>query len=436
MNNMNDNRSYSGLVEKYIGTAYDTVKLVADAIMNGWLSANNMQSLESATLLLDESMISLDLTKPYFTNGLRVKHDSGGAYYSYDPNAARRHADGVMAIDPSVSWHNQGQGVGHGLWLAQTSISMTPGPAGDTGPDGVQGVQGVPGIQGNPGEKGDPGVSTPGTPGVDGHDGQPGATGGIGPDGPEGPTGPQGGQGNPGADGTGVTVKGVAPIADILTKTPVTGNMWITENDGQDTHGITVHAGDGLVGDVIANAWTGVGPIRGPAGIQGELGPVGPHGPEGPQGNPGQKGERGLGIRILGAVASAAHLPTTDNHIGDTHIAIDTGDLWVYDTDLTRLHQHFPGASSVLGAPPDWYDVGHVQGPQGSDGIQGIQGVQGVQGPLGPRGLRGLQGLKGNKGDTGDNGVNGSDGAHLAHGSTLPSPAGYEDGDVFFIVTP
>lgn len=83
-----------------------------------------------------------------------------------------------------------------------STISLTPGPKGDTGEQGPQGERG---LQGEPGEKGDQGIQgekgDPGEKGDTGLQGPKGATGEQGPAGPKGDTGAQGEQGPKGDTG-------------------------------------------------------------------------------------------------------------------------------------------------------------------------------------------------------------------------------------------
>lgn len=109
-----------------------------------------------------------------------------------------------------------------------------------------------------------------------------------------------------------------------------------------------------------------VGPT-GPTGAQGIDGTPGPTGPTGPQ---------GTNINFLGSVNTAADLPLSNNTVQDSYVALDTGDLFVWDGG-------------------QWVNVGPIVGPQGDQGIQGDTGPTGAIGPTGPTGNTGIQGPTG-----------------------------------------
>ncbi len=483
MNNMNDNRSYSGLVEKYIGTAYDTVAMVAAAIRAGWLTPDNMQTVDNRESFLDSLGLNLDTNKPYFTRGGEYASDGGAAYYIFLPDQPKSLANGIEYIDPTVSMAVQGQGSGVGLWVQQTPGGGSmgpPGAAGDEGvpgaqgPSGATGGQGANGIQGERGEQGNEGLG--GIPGVDGQPGSPGGQGiigpvgeqgirgeqgvqgdqgTIGPTGAQGDPGPNGNQGNPGppgvngVDGTGVTIQGLATIADIVAKTNVPGDMWISTDSGRDSANNLVAKGDGIISD--ASQWIVIGQLQGPqgdTGVSGAEGPTGPHGPdgadgprgptgaegpegvegiEGPrgqQGVQGQPGHPGRGIHVEGAVATVNDLVNIAGpREGEAHLVIESGDLWIWDTDLTGRQgaELFKVTGLTRSQLLNWHRIGHIQGPPGHDGVQGIQGTRGPQGPVGPRGVQGLKGLTGARGAAGANGSTGARGATGPAGPTVVS---------------
>jgi hypothetical protein len=56
MSIQDSNSSYSGLVAKYIGTAYDTVKIVADNIASVILVADNIDEITAGNWILHESL--------------------------------------------------------------------------------------------------------------------------------------------------------------------------------------------------------------------------------------------------------------------------------------------------------------------------------------------------------------------------------------------
>lgn len=134
---------------------------------------------------------------------------------------------------------------------------------------------------------------------------------------------------------------------------------------------------------------------QGPQGPQGNVGPAGPQGIQGPVGQKGDKGDPGkdgASIHILSAVADASALPASGT-LGDGHLALDTGNLHVWN-----------GTS--------WQDVGPVRGPAGP------------QGPVGPAStVQGPTGATGPKGDTGPAGPAGKTGP-VGPASTVPGPAG------------
>ena len=164
---------------------------------------------------------------------------------------------------------------------------------------------------------------------------------------------------------------------------------------------------------------------QGVQGVQGIMGDVGPMGPMGPVGDMGQAGSVGT---IQGSFPTTADLlanaPTGSPQ--SFYVAMDTGDLWVWDS----LNN-------------DWLDVGHIAGPMGNPGPvgppgsigptgligpTGIQGAQGLQGPVGPMGLQGPpgpMGLQGTPGIMGAPGVQGGRGPAGPQGLQGPmGPAG------------
>ncbi len=348
--------------------------------------------------------------------------------------------------DPAhADWHDVGHVVGP---EGPIGITGKPGP---TGPHGSVGVEGPTGIQG--------------PQGLAGHIGHDGPVGPAGTQGIQGIQGSHGIDGIDGKDGSGVTIVGSAPTLDIIGKNfSIAGQMWIAEDIGVDSQGDAVNIGDGIVS--TGTEWIVVGPIRGPIGqrgdmgiqgvqgitgvtgatgpagadglrgIQGTIGATGSQGSEGPMGAQGIQGLMGNSLEFLSSYDTVTNLiagevnPT--NY--DTHLVLDTGDLWTYN-------------DTIGGGTHYWHNIGHVQGPEGPkgangapgiqgppgidgivgvDGIQGIQGIRGIRGipgPYGPRGFpgisgpqghpgkQGIQGIKGNKGDIGNTGNTGADGA-------------------------
>jgi hypothetical protein len=111
-------------------------------------------------------------------------------------------------------------------------------------------------------------------------------------------------------------------------------------------------------------------------------------------------------ITILGSVATSASLPGSAT-AGDGYIAVDTGNLWVYD-----------GATFI--------DLGTIQGPAGPAGATGPTGADGATGPAGPQGDPGPAGATGPTGPAGAaSTVPGPTGPAGANGATGPTgPAG------------
>jgi microcystin-dependent protein len=84
------------------------------------------------------------------------------------------------------------------------------------------------------------------------------------------------------------------------------------------------------------------------SGLMGEAGPPGPAGP------PGQT------LVAKGVVATVADLKKIASPVAmDAHLVQDTGDLWVYEPNVTP-------ASTVA---PGWVNMGHIQGPKGDQGV-------------------------------------------------------------------
>lgn len=135
--------------------------------------------------------------------------------------------------------------------------------------------------------------------------------------------------------------------------------------------------------------------VQGPQGVQGPKGEQGAQGVQGPQGVPGVQGPKGddgsngVGIQLLGTVATIANLPAQNNTQGDTYI-------------VTANEGHGYTWMDNLAA---WLDIGQIRGPQGEQGLQGNQGEVGPVGPEGPEGAQGVQGIQGPQGIQGVQGV-------------------------------
>ena len=94
---------------------------------------------------------------------------------------------------------------------------------------------------------------------------------------------------------------------------------------------------------------------------------VGPQGPIGPQGIQGPQGTAGASVTLLNSyptyadfLAGAGGLP--GDNIGDAHIILDDGSLYVWNGTA-------------------WFDAGDIKGPTGDQGPEGPQGIQGNPGP-------------------------------------------------------
>jgi hypothetical protein len=183
------------------------------------------------------------------------------------------------------------------------------------------------------------------------------------------------------------------------------------------------------------------------------------------QGPPGPQGPPGVGIILLGTVATAADLPLTGNTTGDAYIALDTGVLWVWDGNAWIAmapgppgppgpagapgEPGTPGAAGPPGAPgtgfqvkgsvPDagalpptgntngdvWIDESTGQGWvwDGTDWVEfnlGATGPEGPPGPIGPAGPEGPEGPEGAAGEAGPAGPQGPQGSTGSPGSTGP----------------
>lgn len=270
------------------------------------------------------------------------------------------------------------------------------GNQGTTGTQGVQGNLGVQGIQGSQGLQGllgrglwteAPTATPPATPEYgdrwfntdtgleytwiqDGTTGQwvdTRTSGYVGPQGIQGTQGTQGLQGVQGNIGTGVNILGsYVDYATLVAAHPtgITGDAYIV--------GVNLYVW-------ASGAWSNVGQIVGPQGIQGTQGTQGTQGLQGNQGVQGRQGPQG--------------------------------------TQGLQGPQGLQGNQGVQGQSIQ--GTQGVQGPQGSQGLQGNQGTQGisnqgVQGTQGPQGNQGTQGNQGVQGVQGPQGVQGVQGrSHL-----------------------
>lgn len=112
----------------------------------------------------------------------------------------------------------------------------------------------------------------------------------------------------------------------------------------------------------------------------------------------GIQGPAGLGLNILGRVATEADLPAQPQPQNDAYSDDATGHLWAssgtawVDTGLLRGPQGVQGPAGPVGAA----------GPQGQQGVPGPVGAQGPQGNPGPQGPQGPQGPIGPQGPAGN----------------------------------
>jgi hypothetical protein len=95
-----------------------------------------------------------------------------------------------------------------------------------------------------------------------------------------------------------------------------------------------------------ATTGTGYAGSRGYMGYVGSSGYSGSQGPVGPQ---------GIGIRLLGRVATYTSLPTVGNSVGDAWVVAGDSNVYLWDT-----------ASST------WSNIGQIVGYSGSVGLQDI----------------------------------------------------------------
>uniref|UniRef100_A0A8C7CJA7 Collagen, type XI, alpha 1a n=1 Tax=Oncorhynchus kisutch TaxID=8019 RepID=A0A8C7CJA7_ONCKI len=229
------------------------------------------------------------------------------------------------------------------------SVSICPGPTGETGPIGERGHPGSPGP---PGEQG-----LPGSAGKEGAKGDPGPQGASGKDGPAGLRGFPGERGLPGASGPAGLKGGEGPQGP-----------------------------SGPVGSPGERG--GAGPA-GPIGLSGRTGSQGPPGPAGEKGGPGEKGPQGPSGRD--GVQGPVGLPGPAGPQGPPGEDGDKGEV---------------GEPGQKGSKADKGE----QGPPGPAGLQGPFGALGPAGGDGEPGPRGQQGMFGQKGDEGSRGFPGPPG--------------------------
>ena len=154
--------------------------------------------------------------------------------------------------------------------------------------------------------------------------------------------------------------------------------------------------------------WTFITDLSGAQGIKGEIGFSGSFGYSGSVGyigSFGYTGSRGVGLSLKGNIATAsvevfaALAPFTQ---GDSYIALDTRNLWVYTNSLVGI-SGFDDTGAIVG--PQGYD-----GSFGYSGSLGYIGSQGIVGFIGSFGYSGSLGYVGSRGYTGSEGYIGSQG--------------------------
>jgi hypothetical protein len=262
------------------------------------------------------------------------------------------------------------------VFAAGSYGALVPGPQGNIGPQGPTGVKGDQGDIGPAGAQGPQGIQ--------GIQGEKGDQGDIGPAGPQGEPGPQGQQGPQGDTGS------TGPIG---------------ETGPQGPQG-----------------------IQGIQGIQGEKGDTGATGPQGQKGDTGATGPEGVGIRLLGTVATVGSLPSSGNTQGDAWVVEADGDLYVWTGSAWDNVGQIVGPQGPVGPEGPKGDTGDkgdtgATGAQGPQGPQGIQGAQGETGATGPQGPQGIQGIKGDTGATGATGATGPQGPQGIQG--VQGPIGF-----------
>ena len=160
--------------------------------------------------------------------------------------------------------------------------------------------------------------------------------------------------------GHGAAIRGSKALADIYTVSGAVNDIYINNDKTTPTYG-HAYISDG--NGTGASHWKDVGQLMGDKGDKGDT---------------GARGLMGLGLTFEHAYADKATMiaDRPNPELGEVHLTIDTGDLWVYDNPNPP--------HDAAGA--DWHDVGHVQGPQGATGNKGDKGDRGDTGPQGQPG--------------------------------------------------
>lgn len=266
----------------------------------------------------------------------------------------------------------------------------------------------------------------------------------------------------------GILAKGEDTLTNILAKPANIGDLWISTTSGMmvDIYeaSVSVEVGDGLAfsydtvtkvtgwvnmgriacvkGDTGAKGDKGDQGIQGIQGIQGQQGIqgiqgktgdqgiqgiTGSQGEQGIQGKQGEKGDQGIqgmqGIQgrqgekgIRGEEGSAFYyqgqLPLDQILLQPVRM----GHCWLSTTTGTFEGQAVAVRDAIVGsAQLEWTYVGQIfaagtQGDKGEDGEQGIQGEQGERGERGLQGIQGIQGIQGEQGEQGEQGIKGDNG--------------------------
>lgn len=449
MHKLPSSKAPSCTVDKYIGTDFDDVQLVADNISDIKNVGSNLQDIDT---VIDNLQAIKDA--PLAAN--EAKHWADVAESAAD-SFDERYA-GLGPVFPTTNlaegtlFYYVGSQLEKGLYVhiflqdgsSDWSLISEEGPQGPQGPVGPVGPLGP-----------------------------------VGATGPVGPVGPQGGYGpRPNhqwlntqlrfqqGDGTwGNYTDLIGPIGPQGVRGPQGVVGPIPSHDWSGTR-LRFQQGDGSMG-----TYTDLkGPI-GPQGIQGIQGPIGPQGNDGSSfqidafGTLAERNQydtqiKGFTYYATDYSVSANASPKFDRIVADGNtkaftltftpdgpqsLAITVGGVIqgsdkytvsiVGETYTINFTENLPdgvvftareftistgyGAIYIKNsnASADWsqpipFGKGPRgdQGPRGPDGIQGLQGLQGERGPVGPQGEqgpRGLQGPEGNKGAQGERGPQG-----------------------------
>ena len=295
--------------------------------------------------------------------------------------------------------------------FAALGFTGSQGAKGDRGFTGSQGDTGFNGSTGFAGSKGDIGFT--GSRGIQGF------TGSLGNQGIIGFTGSQGIQGIIGFTGS----QGIQGITGFDGSRGFKGDRGFGGSQGNDGFTGSQSIVPGPIGFTGSKGFSGSAGFSGSQGDQGLNGFTGSAstvaGPIGFTGSQGDTGSDGSSVEIKGSVANSAALdPAYTGNVGDGFVAIDTGNLWVWDgaqwNDVGQIRGYAGsvGFSGSIGFTGSRGDIGFTgsQGDQGVVGFTGSKGDQGVVGFAGSQGDQGVVGFTGSKGDQGVVGFTGSQG--------------------------